>query len=184
MSIQRKLIDHHFAAAAGPDQQANPILPRKIQVMLANAGAGNHQVTGADGSEHAFPGNGKIGIRREVIIPGNNDQFSNRSGARQAAQPVLPLAVPRNQDGQRPQNHKQEQQQKKISRSQGKNFKKIPGYAEHDFIFLSCRRLKVGGRDPGFPAGGGIIIPDDPGDDPALSFLHKISVTGIQHPEG
>ena len=39
-------VDQHLAANPWTDQQAGSILPGKVQVLGADAGAGNHQIAG------------------------------------------------------------------------------------------------------------------------------------------
>ena len=73
----RDAVNQYFTADPGPDQQAGAVLPGKIQMLGTDTGAGDNQVTGAQGSENALPGHRKPGILPQFIAAGQNNQFSD-----------------------------------------------------------------------------------------------------------
>ena len=62
----RDAIDQGFTAGMGIDQQANTILPGKIQMFRTDAGTGNNQVTGTHSSQDTFPRDRKPGVYIQV----------------------------------------------------------------------------------------------------------------------
>ena len=84
-------VHKHIAANAWTDEQTGSVLPGKIQMLGTDARTGNHQITGAKRTKDTFPGNREPGIRRKFIAAGQNDQFSNRSGAGQVFKPIFTL---------------------------------------------------------------------------------------------
>ena len=58
-----------------------------------HARTGNHQVTGAYGTEDTFPGNREPGVPGEIPAAADDDQFSDRSGAGQVFEPA-PVRFP------------------------------------------------------------------------------------------
>ena len=60
-------------------------------MLGTDAGAGNYQITGSDGTKDAFPGNREPGIPRKLAASGEDDQFPDRTGTGQVFKAVPAL---------------------------------------------------------------------------------------------
>ena len=85
-SEQRNTIHKGFAARKRLDYQSGSILPGEGQMPCVDAGTGNDQITGTEGTEDSFPWNREPGIDRQLIAAGDDDHFPDVPGFRQGTE--------------------------------------------------------------------------------------------------
>ena len=124
-------VHQYFTADTGTDQQAGTILPGKIKMLGPDTRTGNHQVTGAKGTEDTFPGNREPGVDRKFIASGKDDQFPYSTRARQVPETIPALFAIGMMPGKSKEQEHQGKESKKPARSQGKNRENFRAYAEH-----------------------------------------------------